>query len=183
MKNFKLNRENVLFLFIDIQDKLLKAIDNKQEVLNKSIILAKASNIMNIPTITTVQYPKGLGYSNEDLLNNLNDKLEIEKISFSCMLNDEFKNKITSSLKKQVVVCGIEAHICVFLTVRDLLEDGFEVFVVEDGIGSRDKNNKLNAIRQFENMGAIVTNVETVLFDLNPVSGTDEFKACQKLII
>nr|WP_289846588.1 isochorismatase family protein [Treponema phagedenis] len=78
---------------------------------------------------------------------------------------------------------GIETHICVLLTVRDLIAFGYEVFVCEDAVSSRDLRNKHNALHQMNDLGAVITNVESVMFDLNSVAGTDEFKAVQKLIV
>ncbi|EFI42668.1 MULTISPECIES: isochorismatase family protein [Peptoniphilus] len=183
MKNFSLDREKTLFLFVDIQDKLLAAIDNREEVLKNSKILAQMVSIMNINSMITVQYPKGLGYTNNSIKEFLKDTEEIEKKSFSCMLNDEFKKKISDSGKSQVVLCGIEAHICVLLTARDLIKAGYEVFIASDAIGSRSKFNYKNAMSQLKEMGCVLSNVESIMFDLNSVAGTEEFKSVQKLIL
>lgn len=182
MKNFKLERDNTIFLFIDIQDRLLKAIHNRDELLERANIMAKMADIMNIESIVTVQYPKGLGHTNADLLEILKTD-EIAKTEFSCMLNQNFRDKINSSHKKQIVVVGSETHICVMLTARDLLADGYQVYVAADAVGSRDKFNHKNGLDQMDQMGAVITNVESIMFDLNSISGTDEFKAVQKLII
>ncbi|WBW49678.1 isochorismatase family protein [Peptoniphilus equinus] len=183
MTSFKLNKDTTLFLFIDIQDKLLKAIDHHDDVLKKAQILADMANIMHTEALFTAQYPKGLGYNHSTLKAALPEAKEIEKTAFSCMLEPEFVATLKETGKKQIVVSGIEAHICVLLTVRDLIEAGYEVFVAADAVGSRDPHNKDNALSQMAQMGACVTNVETVMFDLNSISGTAEFKAVQKLIL
>lgn len=183
MKNFHLKRENVLFAFIDIQDKLLKAIYNKEEIVKNSAILAKVASIIGAEAIYTVQYPKGLGYTNEDVKAPLEDKEEFGKLNFNSYDDENIKREIERLGKKQIIICGMETHICIFQTVRALLEAGFEVFVVEDALGSRTEKNSKNGIELLREMGAVVTNTETVLFDLAGIAGTDEFKTLQKLII
>lgn len=183
MKNFQLNREDVVFAFIDIQDKLLKAMYNRDEIVKNSTILAKVANIIGAEAIYTVQYPKGLGYTNEEVKDPLKDKEEFGKVTFNSYGDEEIKKEFDRLGKKQVVLCGMETHICVFQTVRSLLEAGFEVFVVEDAIGSRAEKNYKNGLELLREMGSVVTNTETVLFDLAGIAGTDEFKILQKLII
>lgn len=183
MKNFQLNREDVVFAFIDIQDKLLKAMYNRDELVKNSTILAKVANIIGAEAIYTVQYPKGLGYTNEEVKAPLKDKKEFGKLTFNSYGDEEIKKEFDRLGKKQVVLCGMETHICVFQTVRSLLEAGFEVFVVEDALGSRREKNSKNGLELLREMGSVVTNTETVLFDLAGIAGTDEFKTLQKLII
>lgn len=183
MKNFQLNREDVVFAFIDIQDKLLKAMYNRDELVKNSTILAKVANIIGAEAIYTVQYPKGLGYTNEEVKAPLKDKEEFGKLTFNSYGDEEIKKEFDRLGKKQVVLCGMETHICVFQTVRSLLEAGFEVFVVEDALGSRREKNSKNGLELLREMGSVVTNTETVLFDLAGIAGTDEFKTLQKLII
>lgn len=183
MKNFHLNRDKVLFAFIDIQDKLLKAMYNKEEIVKNSTIMAKVASIIGAEAIYTVQYPKGLGYTNEEVKAPLKDKEEFAKLTFNSYGDEGIKNEIDRLGKKQIIICGMETHICVFQTVRALLEAGFEVFVVEDALGSRSEKNTKNGMAQLGEMGAVITNTETVLFDLAGIAGTGEFKTLQKLII
>ncbi|MGO1580701.1 MAG: isochorismatase family protein [Peptoniphilaceae bacterium] len=183
MKNYNIERDKAIFLFIDLQDKLLKAIFNREELIKKAKVLAEMSNIMNMPSLMTAQYPKGLGFTTKEIKSEIENSKEIEKISFSCMLNEEFKEYLKKTGKKQVIISGVEAHICVLLTARDLLKEGYEVFIAADAVGSRSDFNYRNALGQLEDMGCVVTNVETIMFDLNSVAGTDEFKSVQKLII
>ncbi|MDU1023794.1 MAG: isochorismatase family protein [Peptoniphilus harei] len=183
MKNFHLNRDHVLFAFIDIQDKLLKAMYNKEEIVKNSTIMAKVASIIGSEVIYTVQYPKGLGYTNEEVKAPLKDKEEFGKLTFNSYGDEEIKKEIDRLGKKQIIICGMETHICVFQTVRALLEADFEVFIVEDALGSRTEKNSKNGIELLREMGAVITNTETVLFDLAGIAGTDEFKTLQKLII
>lgn len=183
MKNYHITKEDTVFLFIDIQDKLVQSSFNSDEVYKKNIILAKLANIMNMPTISTLQYPKGLGQMTEKVFNEIKDTTIIDKVTFSAMLNEEFKEKLAATGRKKVVISGVETHICVLLTARDLIEEGYEVYIAKDAVGSRAQSNYLNGIDQMHDMGAVITNVETILFDLNSIAGTPEFKKVQKLII
>lgn len=183
MKNFKLNRDDCLFLFVDLQGKILKAIHNNENVLKNSVILAKVSEILNMPTILTAQYPKGLGSNEEVLRKHLKDSKEYGKLSFDCYGDKEIKEAIDSVGKKQIIVCGIESHICVYQTVRSLLGGGYQVFLPMDALGSRKEENHFNALKNLDQMGAVVTNTETILFDLAGIAGTEEFKTLQKLIL
>ncbi|MBU5669346.1 isochorismatase family protein [Peptoniphilus sp. MSJ-1] len=183
MKNFKLNREDVVFTFIDIQDKLLKAMYNKEEIVKNATVLSNVAKIIEAESLFTVQYPKGLGYTNEEIKKPLEEKEEFGKLSFNICDDEEILKEIKRLNKKQFVVCGMESHICVLQSVRSLLENGYEVFLVEDAIGSRTEKNSKNGIEQLREMGAVITNTESVLFDLAGVAGTDEFKTLQKLII
>lgn len=182
MNKFRLDKDNCVFIFIDIQDKLFDHVFNGEEVIENAKTLAKAASILNIPKVVTVQYRKGLGGTNEGLNEELKDATEIEKISFSCMLNDEFKETVKDFGKKQAVVVGGEAHICCWQTIRDLLEEGYQVFAPIEGVGSRFEKNYKSALDLYRDMGAVVTNTEAIIFDLCKVAGTDEFKQLQKLV-
>lgn len=183
MKNYKINRDDTLFVFLDLQDSLLKAIENRDEILKNSVILAKTAEILNIDSIITLQYPKGLGGVNEEIHEFIKNAPQIDKAYFSCMRDEKFLEEIKKFGKRQVVIAGIEAHICVFQTARDMVDSDLNVFILSDAVGSRNKKNRENALRQLNDLGCVVTNIESILFDLCEVSGTPEFKKVQKLII
>ena len=183
MKNFSLKKEDALFLFVDVQDKLLNSAFNKEQVFKNTKILSQMANIMDMESIITLQYPKGLGQMNEEVKKSIEGSPEIAKTTFSCLLNEEFVSVLKKSGKKQIIMSGIEAHICVLLTARDLIKEGYEVFIVSDAVGSRTEFNYNNALSLLKDMGCVITNTETVMFDLNAVAGTETFKAVQKLII
>lgn len=183
MKKFHLEKEKAVFLFIDVQDKLINSTFNKEQVLKGNKTLSKMAEIMNMPSVITLQYPKGLGQMNDEVKAPLKDAKEIAKTTFSAMLNEEFVETMEKIGRKQVVISGVEAHICALFTARDLLEAGYEVFVASDAIGSRSEFNYDNSLEIYRDMGCYVTNVESIMFDLNSVAGTEEFKAVQKLIL
>ena len=131
--------------------------------------------------IVTEQYPKGLGKTVSEVSNNLEGSVTYEKTSFSGCTSE-----VTSALKglgrRRIIITGMETHVCVFQTTRDLLAQGYQVFVVGDAVCSRTKGNYLNGLSLMSSMGAVVTNTETVFFDLMKQAGTPLFKELSKLI-
>lgn len=180
--DFRLDRENVLFLFIDIQGTLAAAVERIDRVNKYAGILAEAAEIMQIPAVFTTQYKKGLGGFDEAIRGKVTAAADFDKKAFSCMLDEEIAAYFDEKKPKQVVVCGIEAHICVLMTVRDLIAKGYDVYVAHDAVSSRSGENALYAFEEMRQMGAAIRSTESILFDLNSVSGTAEFKAVQQLI-
>jgi nicotinamidase-related amidase len=181
LEKYYLDREETALLIIDIQEKLMPAIINGNMLINKTSVLIDTANHMNIPILVTEQYPKGLGSTVEELDKNLGDAIKYSKTSFTCCSN-EILNQLIGTKVKRIIITGAEAHVCVFQTVRDLLQQGFFVFVAEDAVGSRTEDNYKNAIALMREMGAVISNTETILFDLLKESGTPEFKALVKLV-
>lgn len=179
---FLLDRTKTLFLFIDIQDSLAQAMSRRDHMMKNAEILADTAEIMNIPALFTTQYKKGLGEFNEKIRSKVTEGTDLDKKTFSCLLDEEIRAFIEERAPEQVVVCGMEAHICVLMTVRDLIASGIEVYVASDAVDSRNPESSLFALEEMRQMGASIRPTETILFDLNSVSGTDEFKAIQKLI-
>ncbi|WP_422486955.1 isochorismatase family protein [Gudongella sp. DL1XJH-153] len=180
MKNYTLDRENTLLLMIDIQERLAPAIHNGDQIVDKNRILLTAMKELQMKVIHTEQYPKGLGKTLPELA-ELIAASPHEKVMFSAY-NDEVRDNIFSSGKKNILVTGMETHVCVFQTVRDLLEGKYNVFVITDGVGSRTYENYRNALDMMQEMGAVITNTETVLFDLIKTAGTPDFKIVSKLV-
>ena len=139
--------------------------------------LVQAARILELPTLVSEQYPKGLGHTAPELA--LQDEPRIEKTVFSAARADGFD----LHGRQQAIVCGIEAHVCVSQTVHDLLEDGVEVHVPADAVGSRHDVDYQRGLERMERAGAIVSTVEAALFELLERAGTPEFKAVQKLVI
>ncbi|KXO16666.1 isochorismatase family protein [Peptoniphilus sp. GNH] len=181
MNKFELNRDNCLILFLDLQKKLNPAMYESEKMLKNAEILANLVEIFGLDAIQTTQYKKGLG-DNEDFIVNKNIQ-SIDKNSFSCMGDENFRNLIKKYKDKTIVITGAETHICVFQTVRDLLSEGFNVQLVSDAVGSRTKENRENGIELIRQMGCVITNTETVLFDLAKKAGSPEFKKAQALIL
>jgi nicotinamidase-related amidase len=139
--------------------------------------LVQATRILDVPRVLSEQYPKGLGHTAPEV--GLKDERPIEKTVFSAARAEGFD----LGKRDQVVVCGIETHVCVSQTVHDLLERGIEVHVPADAVGSRYGIDYERGLERLERAGAVVTTVEAALFELLERAGTPEFKAVQKLII
>ena len=178
----RINKELSAGLVIDIQEKLFPHMDQKEELLRRTTILLEGFKVLQIPMVITEQYPKGLGPTLEPLSKLLDKEPVLEKISFSCCGEPSFPDKLKSLGRPAIIICGIEAHVCVLQTVVDLLEEGYTVVVVEDCISSRNPADKRVAVERMRSEGAIITSCESVLFELARVAGTDEFKAISRLV-
>lgn len=174
--------ESTALLIIDIQERILPVIRKYERVIENSLKLIKGFKIMGLPIFYTEQYPKGLGPTTPELLEELEGNEAIQKMSFSCAgAGDLFKN-LTDKNITQVVVCGVESHVCVQQTVLDLLENDFQVNLAADACSSRRKFDYEIALSRMSANGAEVTTVESILFELLNVCGTDEFKGISKIV-
>ncbi|UZQ51170.1 hydrolase [Clostridium kluyveri] len=181
MDKFTLIQEESALIVIDIQERLVPAMPTSQKVIQNTNTLLSVSNKLEIPTIITEQYPKGLGKTVPEIHYNINEVSVHEKITFSSC-TDEVINTLKQSGKKKIIITGMETHVCVFQTVRDLLARNYQVFVVGDAVCSRTKENYLNGLSQMSAMGAVISNTEMVFFDLLKMAGTQLFKELSKLI-
>lgn len=177
-----LDKNESIFVVIDVQEKLVNMLE-KDIVVKKTATIAKAAKIMGIPTIVTEQYPKGLGSTVDVVKENLGETTAIiEKSSFSAIKEESFLAKLKSYNKKQVVICGIEAHICVHQTTADLIKEGYEVYVAKDATASRNKYEFKQGIERMRDNGAKVSCVEIILFEWLRSSKDPAFKEVQALI-
>ena len=181
MEKYRLNKEDVCLLVIDVQEKLVPIMKHGKAIIKNTQILLQGAKEMGIPVIATEQYPKGLGSTVADLRAFFEDEDVFAKNSFTAYTED-VQNKIETLGPKKIIVTGMETHVCVYQTVRDLLDAGYEVHIAKDCVGSRTKENYQNGLDLMENMGAIINNTETIVFDLLKVSGTKEFKIMSALI-
>lgn len=172
----RLNIEDSVVLIIDMQEKLLNAVYNKELCEKKAFIMSQAANILDIPVVVTEQYPKGLG-ATVDGIKSENDKC-FEKTSFSAF--ETVKDALSG--RKQVVIFGIETHICVSQTVESLLNVGFEVHVVKDACGSRAEAEHLAGLERMRDNGAHILTTEIALFEWLKTSKHPKFKDVQMLI-
>ena len=183
MNNKTLSIDNSLLLIIDMQDKLLSAQTNREKIQKNTAVLAKAAQILGIPVVVSEQYPQGLGGTTLEIRRNLTDNTRYyEKKSFSCCINSGFEVLIQSSAKKNIITCGIESHICVYQTVRDLIKQNYNVFIVKDAISSRKEFERNIGFERMTSEGAIPVCTEMVLFELMKCSSHESFKQIQALI-
>ena len=177
-----LEQNDCLLLIIDVQEKLVGAL-KKDLVVNKTATLAKAAKILGIPVVVTEQYPKGLGNTVTQVANELPEGTKfIEKTDFSAFATEGFKELLDGYGKEQVIVCGIETHVCVHQTVNDLMDEGYAVFVPKDACASREKEEFKAGIDSMRDHGAIISTVEISLFELLKSAKHPSFKEVQALI-
>lgn len=170
-------------VFIDMQTRLSAVMptDPVQSVIKYSRILAQSAELLDVPVLITEQYPKGLGNTLPELAESLQQAAVIEKTAFSCLAEPRFERHLTRD-RSQIILAGMEAHICVLQTALDLVASGKQVFVVEDAVISRNPAHKSNAISRMREAGCIITNTESVVFEWLGKAEGDVFKAISKLI-
>lgn len=177
-----LKREKTALILIDIQEKILDVMQHKEQVINNSLKLIKGFKVLNMPIFFTEQYPKGLGPTAQKLLAELEGLNPIQKMSFSCFGASGFFERLKDNNISQVVIAGIESHVCVQQTVFDLLANEFQVNVAADALSSRNEIDYNFALSRMQSHGAEMTTTESILFELTNTSGTDEFKQISKII-
>jgi len=183
IKRFKgiLDRKEAALLVIDIQGKIIKVIDEYQRVIDNSLKLIRGCRILGIPVYHTEQYPSGLGETVTEIKNEF-DSEAIQKMTFSCSGAGTLFGDLINSGIRQVILCGIESHVCVQQTALDLLANGFEVTITADAVSSRKKIDYEIAVDRMRDRGVDISTTEAVLFELMERCGTDEFKMISKLI-
>ena len=181
---FFLDRAKAVLVVIDVQEKLCVAMDETVlRQLTKHIgILLETAQELSVPVLVTEQYVKGLGPTLAVLKEKAGDAPCYEKMAFSCCGSAEFVDKLKATGRTQVIITGMETHVCVLQTVIELRDAGFEVHLVKDAVMSRSKRNWQTAIEAMTLTGAVPTCTESVLFQLLKVAGTDEFKKLSKLV-
>jgi nicotinamidase-related amidase len=181
MARHYLQADQSVFMIIDLQENLMKVMDRADKVYKNTQLVLAVCRQMGIPVVVTEQYPKGLGHTVAEVSDSLGEHRTLEKFSFSACSDDAIK-LFREFNCKQILIAGSETHICIFQTVRDLIGVGFEVFVLIDAVCSRFKENYKNGLELMREEGAVITNAETVIFDLLKVAGTPEFKAIAPLL-
>ncbi len=178
--NAKLAADRTTLIVVDVQEGFRKAIPDFDHIAKATSTLIDGARIVGVPVVVTEQYPKGLGRTAAEVAEHLPEGVErLEKVCFSATDADGFD----LNGRDQALVCGIETHVCVNQTALDLIESGVQVQIAEDAVGSRFPESKKVGLQKMERAGAVLTSVETALFELLGRAGTDEFKRVQKLIL
>ena len=178
-----LDRDDALLLVIDVQTKLSAAMPLPAwaQFEKNAALLIRAARRLGLPIVATEQYPKGLGPTVPGL-RELLPEAPMEKLEFSCGASKPIARKILETGRRQVIVLGMESHVCVFQTVRDLARGEFAVFLAQDAVLSRTEANRQAGLHLCEKSGATLTSTEAVVFDLLGAAGTPEFKDLAPLI-
>ncbi len=178
----RLTRSKAGLLVIDIQEKLLPAIFEKERLVRNSIILIKGASILKVPVFATEQYRKGLGLTVPEIASTIAGFTPIEKVAFSACgaggLMETFAEKNVSD----VILCGMETHVCVLQTCLDLMASGRRVFIAADAVSSRTVENYRLGLDRMRDAGAVIVSAEMVLFELLGQAATEEFKQVLKLV-
>ena len=181
-----ISRDKSQVLIVDVQDKLLDAISGKDRVIDRCVRLVLAARRLGVPITLSEQYPQGLGPTNDSVRDAFaNDGFVADKTEFSCIRNAMLRERLHDlrrAGRSQVVLGGVEAHVCVAQTAMDLESQGFEAFVVADAVGSRAKTSMKLALARLQKSGVDIVDSEMVLFEWMERAGTPEFKALKALI-
>ena len=176
-----LQKQSSFLLVVDMQEKLLPTISRKESVIENIKKLVALAKTVDLPVVITEQYPKGLGSTDASLAQAMgNQYAPIEKMTFSCMGAEAFRNRVYQLRlqgRDQILVSGIEAHVCVYQTVIHLLSEGWDVHIAADGVGSREEQNWQWALNLMGQSGALIKPTETVIFEMLKLAGTPQFKA------
>ena len=178
----RIQKEDCAFVVIDIQERLFPHIQDKDFMAQKCATLIQGMQILELPVIVTEQYVKGLGQTIPMIQEAIDSYNPIEKMTFSCCGLGAFNLKIEEHYKENIIICGIESHICVLQTALDLVEAGHKPIVVVDAVSSRNPLDKEIALDRMRQEGIRLTTVESILFELCKSSGNDTFKKISKLV-
>ena len=173
-----IKKEQAALLVVDIQEKLLPAIHDADGLLARSLWLTGVAHDHELPVVFSEQYPKGLGHTLAALRERAPAGVVVDKLHFSCVAADCLPPVLLD--KPQIIVCGMETHVCVLQTVLQLLQTGKQVFVVADAVGSRNPQDRELGLQRMRDAGAVIVSREMVLFELLEKSGSEHFKLMSK---
>lgn len=176
-----LNIQDTALVMVDLQEKLINVMYNKASLVKNCSILVQAANVLNIPIVNCRQYPKALGDTIAFLKQYLGDEY-YDKFTFDSTGSQEFTDKLASLNKKNILLAGIESHICVYQTAKSLIQSGYNVALICDAVSSRSQENKHIAIDAMAQKGVELYSTEMALFELLKTSKHPSFKEISKLV-
>ena len=182
--NMRPDPTKAALVVIDIQEKLARVMEQKvmDKVARNTVIMVEAAREFDLPILVTEQYVKGLGKTVAPVQAALKDTPAMEKMEFSSCGSSEFRSELTATTARDIILCGIETHVCVLQTALDLLSEGYRVFIPADAVCSRSKTNWKLALNMMHEAGAVIGSTEIFVFQMLKVSGTESFKRLSKLI-
>ena len=178
----RIKKDNSLCIVIDMQERLFPHIFKQQNLEKNTHLLLRGLQLLNVPIFISEQYVKGLGETILSIQSCCKNSQKAEKRSFSCCDDENMMNTIKSYNKSQIILVGIESHVCVLQTTLDLVDSGFSVFVIEDCVSSRKEQDRKVAIKRMRQEGAFISTYESILFELTQSSSAQEFKEISKLV-
>jgi nicotinamidase-related amidase len=176
-----LKRENAILILIDVQGRLSELVADSEALFGNLLRLLEGMNVLDVPVIVTEQLPEKLGPTRDEFQEFINGPV-IAKSSFGCCGEEQFFQTLEKTGRKQVILCGIETHVCVYQTALELLATGHKVYVVADAVSSRDPANKELALRRMEAEGVRLTGTEMLLFELLGDANDPAFKSILQIV-
>jgi nicotinamidase-related amidase len=176
------DRVDAVLVVIDVQDRLADAMPRRDEVVATTAVLVRSARVLGMPVLVTRQYPVGLGDVVAEVREALGDYTPIDKTAFCCRSDEGFSDELADTWRGQVILVGMEAHICITQTALALVEDGYRVHVVADAVCSRRDSDCEIALERLRYAGIAVTTAEAVLYEALGESGTEEFRTVLAMI-
>ena len=176
MSDWRLTPQNAALVVVDVQERLMAAMARRAETVTAVEKLFRAARILQLPALVTLQYVKGLGPLCAELAEATAGLPVLEKLTFSCCGSEEFVTAVKGLRRPRIILCGVEAHVCVQQTAIDLMDAGYFVSVTADAVCSRRDLDRDVAIARLRDCGAVITTVETAVFELLREAGTPQFK-------
>ena len=177
-----LDIKNCCLVVVDVQGKLAQLMHDKDDLFKNLRILIQAANILEIPIILSQQCPDALGSTILEIAELLEGIEPVNKSAFSCLGEPQFKAKLDQVARKQVLLCGIETHICIYQTAVDLLKEGYDIHVIADAVSSRTFENKHLALSRIQAEGVKISSAEMALFELLRTADHNKFREIAKLV-
>jgi nicotinamidase-related amidase len=171
----RIERNRAALLIIDLQGRLLPAVQDPDHLVRHVTTLARCAEILNVPVAATEQYRKGLGPTDATVAAAIKNFTPIDKLTFSGCV-EPILGELRGRARRDIILCGVETHVCVTQTALDLLDAGFRTFVVSDACSSRTRENWQIGLERMQAAGAILVSVEMIVFELLGCAGTEEFK-------
>lgn len=181
-KIIRFKKEETILVVIDVQEKLMPAMYEKESVEKQTVKLASGMEVFGVPRIVTTQYSKGLGQTIESVSNALGEYKLFDKFTFSAYKDKDFRTALEESGRKTVVIAGVESHVCVEQTALDLVEAGYDVALALDCVSSRHEQSIKASVLTLSAAGVVITCAESILFDLMESAKAPEFKAISAIV-
>lgn len=177
-----LNKDNAALVVVDVQGKLATLMHEREAFYENVVRMIRGARVLDLPILWTEQLPDKLGETLPQIRQHLDGVELLVKKTFSCCGDSDFLERLKATGRRQVLLTGMETHVCVYQTAMDLLNDGYEVYLVTDAVSSRSVANKAVGIEAIKNAGGHITSVETALFEMLVVAQGDQFKQVIQIV-